>query len=85
MSKVKSLKAVKPKVDEDIVTLMNQLMEAVLSGNVTGVVILTNNLSNEYSHASAGDMQMSEILNAFHSWEFDQRIQAWQELNRKGK
>jgi hypothetical protein len=83
VAKVKALKAVKPKVNQDLVTLMNQIMEQVLSGQVTGIVMLTNNVANEYNYGSAGDMQMSEVMNAFASWEFDQRIEAWKEQNSK--
>lgn len=83
MSKIKHLREQKRKVDEDLVTLMNQVMEQVLSGDITGIVVLTNNVANEYNYGSAGDMQMSEVCNSFASWEFDQRLRAWQELNRK--
>lgn len=81
-SKIKTLKPVKPQVDQDLVTLLNQAMEAVLSGQIQGIVMLTNNTANEYGYASAGEMQMSEVCNAHEDWVFDQRLRAWKELNQ---
>lgn len=76
------LKKVANKVDPDLLTLLDQAREQVLAGKVLGLVVLSNNIANEYTYASAGDMHMSEVLNAFGSWEFDQRIREWQELNK---
>lgn len=83
MSKIKNLRVEKPKIDQDLVTLLNQTMEQVLSGEVLGLVVLTANRANDYNYGAAGEMQMSEVVNAFHGWEFDQRVRAWMENNRK--
>lgn len=80
MSKIRSIK--RP-VNKDVVTLLEQLMEQVLQGEIIGVTLLTNRVGNEYSYAAAGDMQVSEVINAFRSWEFDQRMQDWKSLNGK--
>ena len=83
MSKIKQLKKAEPKIDQDLVNLLNQAMEMVLKGEVLGIVMLTSNVANEYNYASAGDMQMSEVVNAFHGWEFDQRVKLWMEQNKR--
>ncbi len=80
MSKVTKLKR---SIDPDLVKLMEQLMEQVLAGEIIGITLLTNRIGNEYSYAAAGDMKVSEVVNAFRSWEFDQRIADWQGMNKK--
>lgn len=76
MTKLKSLK--KP-VNKNLVILLEAALERVKDGNVQGIVMLLNNETNEYSFASAGDMEMSEVLNVFGQWEFDQRMEQWKQ------
>jgi hypothetical protein len=82
-NKIKNLRVEKPKVDQDLVKLLNQTMEQVLAGEVLGLVVLTANRANDYNYGAAGDMQLSEVMNSFHAFEFDQRVRAWMENNRK--
>lgn len=78
MSKLRSLK--RP-VDKALVELLEITMEKVLSGEIKGLVMLTNHVGDEYSHEWAGVMKMSEVVNTFHAWEFDQRLKAWKQQN----
>jgi hypothetical protein len=75
MSKLKSLKH---PVNKDLVELLNAAMEKVLKGEIIGITMLTNHIGNEYSHEWAGEMKMSEVVNVFHEWEFNQRVKSWQ-------
>lgn len=79
MTKLKSLK--KP-VNKNLVVLLEALLDRVKDGNVQGIVVLMNTEGVDYSFASAGDMAMSEVLNVFGQWEFDQRMSQWTETNR---
>lgn len=78
MSKLRSLK--RP-VDKALVELLEVAMEKVLSGEIKGIVMLTNHVGDEYSHEWAGQMKMSEVVNTFGAWEFDQRLKAWNRQN----
>lgn len=72
------LRPIKHPVNQALVELLNVAMEKVLKGEIIGITMLTNHIGNEYSHEWAGEMKMSEVVNVFHEWEFNQRVKSWQ-------
>jgi len=76
----KKLVQLKKPVDKDLVTILESALEQVKSGEIIGLVLLVNRTGDEYQHAAAGDMAMSEAVNTFRSWEFDQRMMAWKAM-----
>lgn len=79
MTKKKLVQLKKP-VDKDLVTILESALEQAKSGEIIGLVLLINRAGDEYQHAAAGDMAMSEAVNTFRSWEFDQRMMAWRAM-----
>ncbi len=69
-NKVTNLKKAEPKVNQATVELMNSIMEKVLTGEVTGVVMFMTATGSEIWEAKAGDISFSEVVLAYENWKF---------------
>jgi hypothetical protein len=71
-SKITNLKKAKPKVNQEVVAMMNSIMEKVLSGEVDGIVLFMSATGNEVWDGSAGNISFSEAILAMENWKFKQ-------------
>lgn len=78
----KKLSVIKRNVDPDLVHLLETALKQAKAGEIKGAVVLINRYGDEYQHAAAGDMKMSEVVNAFESWKFDQHMMAYKEYRK---
>jgi hypothetical protein len=71
------------KVDKHLVAVLEETLKWAKDGRCMGAVILMNLAANEYTHVAGGDMQFSEVMLCWKSFEFEQLYMAAQE--RSGK
>jgi hypothetical protein len=70
MNKITNLKKAEPKVNQATVELMNSIMEKVLQGEVTGIVMFMSATGGEIWEAKAGDVTFSEVVLGYEHWKF---------------
>ncbi len=69
-NKITNIKKAEPKVNQATVELMNTIMEKVLTGEVTGMVMFMSATGGEIWEAKAGDVTFSEVVLAYENWKF---------------